>query len=83
MQRTVAVVTLAVALALLVAGAGRGSEAQAGRPEFARHPAVSADTIADLARAGGRLWLVHGCQVSVVSLTTLASKRAAGAHCQV
>ena len=83
MQRTVAVVTLAVALALLVAGAGRGSEAQAGRPEFARHPAVSADTIADLARAGGKLWFVHGCQVSVVSLTTLSTKRAAGAHCQV
>ena len=83
MQRTVAVVTLAVALALLVAGAGRGTEAKAGRSEFARHPPVSADAVADLARAGGKLWMVDGCQVSVVSLTTLTIKRAAGAHCQV
>jgi hypothetical protein len=83
MQRTVAVVTLAVALALLVAGAGRGTEAKAGRPEFARHPPVSADSVAKLARAGGKLWTVDGCQVSVVSLTTLTVKRAAGAHCQV
>jgi hypothetical protein len=81
-QRTVALVTVAVALVLLVAGAGRGT-AQAGRPEFARHPPVPAETIARLARAGGKLWLVHGCQVSVVSLTTLTTKRAPGAHCGV
>jgi hypothetical protein len=82
-QRAVAVVTLIVALGLLVAGAGRSSTASAGRAEFARHPSVPAAAIADLARAGGRLWMVDGCQVSVVSLTTLATARAPGAHCQV
>ena len=84
MQRAVAVVTLVVALGLLVAGAGRGSTAaQAGRAEFARHPQASASTIAALARAGGRLWMVDGCQSRVVSLTTLTTRRAAGAHCAV
>jgi hypothetical protein len=82
-QRTVALVTLAAALALLIAGAGRGTAAQAGRPEFARHPPASSTTIAGLARAGGELWMVDGCQVTAVSLTTLTARRAAGAHCQV
>jgi hypothetical protein len=82
-QRAVAVVTLVVALGLLIAGAGRSTVANAGRAEFARHPSMSASEIADLARAGGRLWTVDGCQVSVVSLTTLATARAPGAHCQV
>jgi hypothetical protein len=82
-QRTVALVTLAVALGLLAAGAGRGSAAKAGRAEFARHPPVSVETIAGLARAGGTLWLVDGCQVSTISLTTLTTKRALGAHCGV
>ena len=83
MQRTVALVTLAVALGLLAAGAGRGTSAKAGRAEFDRHPSLSAETIAGLARAGGTLWLVDGCQVSTMSLTTLTIKRAAGAHCAV